>query len=80
VVIVENGTLESERALSVDLSDLAHAIAERGIRGPAVIFVGLDWTKAGLSRPDKVEVFTPEDAREGAASTGKGADATALSG
>jgi uroporphyrin-III C-methyltransferase/precorrin-2 dehydrogenase/sirohydrochlorin ferrochelatase len=80
VVIVENGTLDSERAVAADLGELARAITDKAIKGPAVIFVGLDWTKAGLSRPAKVEVFTPHDAREGAASTGKAADATALSG
>jgi uroporphyrin-III C-methyltransferase/precorrin-2 dehydrogenase/sirohydrochlorin ferrochelatase len=57
VVIVENGTLANERAVSTDLASLASAIADSGIRGPAVIFVGLDWTSAGLTRPDKVEVY-----------------------
>ncbi len=57
VVIVENGTLASERAVSTDLVSLASAIADSGIRGPAVIFVGLDWASAGLTRPDKVEVY-----------------------
>jgi uroporphyrin-III C-methyltransferase/precorrin-2 dehydrogenase/sirohydrochlorin ferrochelatase len=57
VVIVENGTLASERAVATDLASLASAIADSGIRGPAVIFVGLDWTSAGLTRPDKVEVY-----------------------
>jgi hypothetical protein len=32
-----------------------------------VIFVGLDWTSAGLSRPDKVEVYGGQLARDGAA-------------
>jgi uroporphyrin-III C-methyltransferase / precorrin-2 dehydrogenase / sirohydrochlorin ferrochelatase len=57
VVIVENGTLASERAVATDLAALASAIADSGIRGPAVIFVGLDWASAGLTRPDKVEVY-----------------------
>ncbi len=31
-----------------------------GIKGPAIIFVGLDWAGAGLSAPDKVELYAPE--------------------
>jgi uroporphyrin-III C-methyltransferase/precorrin-2 dehydrogenase/sirohydrochlorin ferrochelatase len=59
VVIVENGTLASERAVATRLSHLDGAIATKGIRGPAIIFVGLDWEKAGLSRPDRIEVYEP---------------------
>ena len=65
VVIVENGTLSSERAVATELSDLARAIVDKGIKGPAVIFIGLDWVSAGLSRPDKVELYQPPAAREG---------------
>lgn len=65
VVIVENGTLANERAVATELSELARAIADKGINGPAVIFVGLDWVSAGLSRPEKVELFEPQSAREG---------------
>ncbi len=65
VVIVENGTLANERAVATDLSSLARAVADTGIRGPAVIFVGLDWTSAGLSRPEKVEVYEPPSDRDG---------------
>jgi uroporphyrin-III C-methyltransferase/precorrin-2 dehydrogenase/sirohydrochlorin ferrochelatase len=75
VVIVENGTLANERALATELAFVARAIAESGIRGPAVIFVGLDWETAGLSRPDKVEVYDPQ--RVGSGDTLK-ADAVAL--
>ena len=57
VVIVENATLPNERVIETALSDLPAAIAAKGIRGPAVIFVGLDWAEARLSRPAKVEVF-----------------------
>lgn len=57
VVIVENGTLDNERVLATELSLLQQAIRERGIRGPAVIFVGLDWASAGLVPPERVEVF-----------------------
>ena len=75
VVIVENGTLANERALATELSSVARAISDSGIRGPAVIFVGLDWETAGLSRPDKVEVYDPQ--RVGAGEALK-ADAVAL--
>ena len=60
VVVVENGSLQSERAVATQLGLLDRAIAETGIKGPAIIFVGLDWTVAGLSAPDKVEIFAPE--------------------
>jgi uroporphyrin-III C-methyltransferase/precorrin-2 dehydrogenase/sirohydrochlorin ferrochelatase len=56
VVIVENGSLANERAVATRLSELDRAIAEKGIKGPAIIFVGLDWASAGLSRPEKIEV------------------------
>jgi uroporphyrin-III C-methyltransferase/precorrin-2 dehydrogenase/sirohydrochlorin ferrochelatase len=69
VVIVENGTLASERAVSTELVSLATAITEAGISGPAVIFVGLDWSNAGLSRPDKVEVYGEKASREAAPAT-----------
>jgi len=72
VVIVENGTLANERVVATDLSSLARAIADTGIRGPAVIFVGLDWASAGLSRPDKVEVYEPQSARDGVAAKADG--------
>ncbi len=67
VVIVENGTLASERAVATDLSSLVRAVADTGIRGPAVIFVGLDWASAGLSRPDKVEEYKLQNAGDGEA-------------
>jgi uroporphyrin-III C-methyltransferase/precorrin-2 dehydrogenase/sirohydrochlorin ferrochelatase len=65
VVIVENGTLPNERAVATELDLLVHAIGNTGIRGPAVIFVGLDWVSAGLSRPAKVEVYGIQRTREG---------------
>ena len=64
VVIVENGTLASERCVETDLASLSAAIHETGIRGPAVIFVGLDWASAGLSRPSRVEVYGAAPFRE----------------
>jgi uroporphyrin-III C-methyltransferase/precorrin-2 dehydrogenase/sirohydrochlorin ferrochelatase len=57
VVIVENGTLPGERAVACRLADLGRAIGDLGIKGPAIIFVGLDWADAGLSRPDKIESY-----------------------
>jgi uroporphyrin-III C-methyltransferase/precorrin-2 dehydrogenase/sirohydrochlorin ferrochelatase len=62
VVIVENGTLPTERVIATSLDVLDRAIAERGINGPAIIFVGLDWADSGLTRPARVEVY--EAARE----------------
>ena len=56
VVIVENGTRESERAFATTLHDLSDCVAQNAIAGPAVIFVGLDWQDAGLQRPDTVIV------------------------
>jgi uroporphyrin-III C-methyltransferase/precorrin-2 dehydrogenase/sirohydrochlorin ferrochelatase len=54
VVIVENGTLATERAGATTLSDLTACVAEQAIAGPAVMFVGLDWETAGLCRPETV--------------------------
>jgi uroporphyrin-III C-methyltransferase/precorrin-2 dehydrogenase/sirohydrochlorin ferrochelatase len=56
VVIVENGTLDSERAVATTLSDLTDAVAQHAVVSPAVIFVGLDWADAGLCRPGSVIV------------------------
>ena len=57
VVIVENGTLPEERSVETNIGNLDRCIADCGIRGPAIIFVGLNWARLGLSRPGKVEVF-----------------------
>jgi uroporphyrin-III C-methyltransferase/precorrin-2 dehydrogenase/sirohydrochlorin ferrochelatase len=54
VVIVENGTLESERAIATTLADLTDCITNLSVISPAVIFVGLDWKEAGLRRPESV--------------------------
>jgi len=54
VVIVENGTLETERAVATTLADLTDCIAAQDLTSPAVIFVGLDWDEAGLCRPRSV--------------------------
>ena len=57
VVIVENGTRTDERAIETRLEDLPAAIAAKSIRGPAIVFVGLSWAAANLTRPSRVEVF-----------------------
>jgi uroporphyrin-III C-methyltransferase / precorrin-2 dehydrogenase / sirohydrochlorin ferrochelatase len=57
VVIVENGTQPNERAVATTLNDLTDCIAELEIEGPAVIFVGLDWQAAGLTRPENVRSY-----------------------
>jgi uroporphyrin-III C-methyltransferase / precorrin-2 dehydrogenase / sirohydrochlorin ferrochelatase len=61
VVIVENGTLETERAIATTLADLTDAVAQHAIASPAVIFVGLDWADAGLCRPESVIVHRRRD-------------------
>jgi uroporphyrin-III C-methyltransferase len=57
IVIVENGTRSNERSIATNLGLLARAVQETGINGPAIIFVGLSWDAAYLTRPAKVEVF-----------------------
>jgi uroporphyrin-III C-methyltransferase/precorrin-2 dehydrogenase/sirohydrochlorin ferrochelatase len=57
VVIVENGTRDSERIVATTLQDLTQCVDQLAIGGPAVMFVGLDWRDAGLQRPDTVTVF-----------------------
>jgi siroheme synthase len=57
VVIVENGTLAGERAVAATLEDLQVCVRALRIAAPCVIFLGLTWSKAGLTRPDGVGVF-----------------------
>ena len=57
VVIVENGTLPSERARGMPIGRSGQRHRGLGDQGPAIIFVGLDWAEAGLSRPDKIESY-----------------------
>jgi uroporphyrin-III C-methyltransferase/precorrin-2 dehydrogenase/sirohydrochlorin ferrochelatase len=54
VVVVENGTRESERAVATTLRDLTECVAHLEVAHPATIFVGLDWASAGLARPESV--------------------------
>ncbi len=68
VVIVENGTRVDERAIATTLGDLDGAIASARVRGPAIIFVGLDWTSANLTMPENVVIYrtvhTTSEARD----------------
>ena len=57
VVLVENGTRADERAAATTLDDLADCVTHLGFVGPAVIFVGLDWSDACLERPQSVAVY-----------------------
>lgn len=69
IVIVENGTRETERVVAARLDVLEAAIRDMGLKGPAIIFVGLSWEKASLSMPAKVEVYEKgraSDSRAGA--------------
>ena len=57
-VIVENGGRLVSRTIATTLRDLDAAICELGVTGPAILFVGLDWTAAGLNPPPHVERFS----------------------
>ena len=58
-MIVENGTLPTERAVATTLGDLTDAIAQLAIAGPAVIFVGLDWETPACSAPRPYRLRRP---------------------
>lgn len=57
LVIVENGTRENERAYHTTLDDFDACIRDEQLKGPAIIFVGLDWRSAGLTRPSNVKLY-----------------------
>ncbi|MBU2534023.1 MAG: siroheme synthase CysG [Alphaproteobacteria bacterium] len=57
VVIIESASTPNQRAISARLSALPDAIHDAAIEGPAIIFVGLDWSDMNLERPDWVEAF-----------------------
>jgi uroporphyrin-III C-methyltransferase / precorrin-2 dehydrogenase / sirohydrochlorin ferrochelatase len=57
VVIVENGTLPNEKVVETRLLDLDAAVTAHDLKGPAIIFVGLDWKSSGLVRPPGVTRF-----------------------
>jgi len=56
VIVVENGTRPGERVLQATLDGLPDALRRHAVKGPAVIFVGLDWADAHLSPPRHVIV------------------------
>lgn len=58
-VIVENGTRANQRVIATTLVDLPAAVTAKGVHGPAILFVGLDWAGAGLARPSVVETYEP---------------------
>jgi uroporphyrin-III C-methyltransferase / precorrin-2 dehydrogenase / sirohydrochlorin ferrochelatase len=58
VVIVENGTLPNERAVATTLGDLTDCVTQLEIKGPAIIFIGLDWSDAGIARPETVATYS----------------------
>lgn len=57
VIIIENGTLPQERIVETTAHNIAAAISAKGIKGPALIYVGLDWESRDLVRPVHVERF-----------------------
>lgn len=57
VVIVENGTLDSQRSIASRLADLGEAVRAKRLHGPAILLVGLGWAEAGLEQPASVETF-----------------------
>ena len=57
VVIVENGTLPQERVIETTLADLSAAVQAEAVTAPAIIFIGLGWDEACLSRPARVRIF-----------------------
>lgn len=57
-VIVENGGRPACRTIATTLRDLDAAVAELDVAGPAILFIGLDWSAAGLKAPANVERFS----------------------
>ena len=61
VVIVENGTLPGERALVSEIAALKETIAAEEIKGPAVIYVGLEPQADTQAVPGRTVDAEPED-------------------
>jgi len=57
VVIVENGTLANERTFATTLADLTACVETEQVQAPSILFFGLDWAAAGLTRPVHVKPF-----------------------
>lgn len=73
VVIVENGTLPSERAVATQIVLLSQTLERQEIKGPAVIFVGLEPTsetrvetapKLAEPAPSKIVKLRPDAKRQ----------------
>lgn len=64
VVIVENGTLPQERVVETTLADLGSAVQAEAVTAPAIIFIGLGWDEACLSRPARVRTFASKRSRQ----------------
>ena len=56
-VIVENGGRPEQRTIATTLGSLSTAIDGHAVRGPAILFLGLDWRRAWLRVPPGVETF-----------------------
>jgi uroporphyrin-III C-methyltransferase/precorrin-2 dehydrogenase/sirohydrochlorin ferrochelatase len=59
-VIVENGTLPQERIIETTLADLGAAVKAEAVTAPAIIFIGLGWDEACLSRPARAKTFASQ--------------------
>lgn len=57
IVIVENGCKKNELAIATTLGDMISALETFGVRGPAIIFGGLNWENTNLTIPEKVHVY-----------------------
>jgi uroporphyrin-III C-methyltransferase/precorrin-2 dehydrogenase/sirohydrochlorin ferrochelatase len=57
VVIVENGTLPEERIIETTLASLGAAVKAKAVTAPSIVFVGLGWDEACLSRPARTTTF-----------------------
>lgn len=62
VVIIENGTLPNERIIETTLADLGTVVAAEAVTAPAIIFIGLSWDEACLSRPARAKTFASQRA------------------
>ena len=56
-VIVENGGRPEQRTIATTLGSLSTAIDGHAVRGPAIVFLGLDWRRAWLRVLPGVETF-----------------------
>lgn len=61
VVIVENASLENERAFATQLCELDSTIISQKINGPAILFIGLSYDEMGLAVDPRVNVILPNN-------------------